>query len=62
MVLLQYDAHVRSYYAHKKELTRWFRYRDDTNNADGRPRVDRDKDDYDPLLEALKQHHGIEDK
>ena len=58
----QYDAHVRALRELQQRIERarerGARYRIENNNIDGRPRVDRLGDDYDPLLDALIRKHG----
>jgi hypothetical protein len=42
----------------RRELARQRRAKQQREASDGRPRTCEFNDDYDPLLEALKQHHG----
>jgi hypothetical protein len=42
----------------RRLLARQRRAKQQRESNDGRPRTCEFNDDYDPLLEALKQHHG----
>jgi hypothetical protein len=42
----------------RRQLARQRRAKQQREAGDGRPRTTEFNEDYDPLLEALKQHHG----
>jgi hypothetical protein len=42
----------------RRQLARQHRAKQQRERSDGRPRTCEFNDDYDPLLEALKQHHS----